>query len=229
MAHFMGHEARGRRRWRGLTRHAWTKTVADCGHTSSLKQVEFFAATTVIYCGRCVAPRQPWLFCCMENINKPGSARLLNHYAPCQSAIGIALPFTKKKLNSRPFQNSKITSWTLWELVLVQQRQQPSRKKKKNAEKVQMGCNHFGHGSSCWCWSILSSLVLEKKNGIFFFFLWLHEWTFLKTELFFLRKSQQYIGYIIWVSLLNSHLNLLELLSSSGFPISTLTKHRYSH
>lgn len=111
MAHFMGREARGRRRWRGLTRHAY-QTAADCGNTSSLKQVEFCCAT-VIYCGRCVAPCQPWLFCCMENINKPD---LLTVKPLCTLSISDRnlLFLSQKKLNSRPFQNSKITSWTLW-------------------------------------------------------------------------------------------------------------------
>lgn len=48
------------------------------------------------------------------------------------------------------------------------------------------------------------------------------DWTFFSENLNgIFATSYEFLAY--------SHLNLLELLSSSGFPISKLTKHRYSH
>lgn len=65
--------------------------------------------------------------------------------------------------------------------------------------------------------SILSSLVLERKIG---FFIAVMSGYFLKLNPVF---TQQFISLQFPV---DSHLNLLRLLSSSGFRIRKLTKYR---
>lgn len=187
MAHFMGHEARGRRRWRGLTRHAWTKRRPTavihpplnrlsfcCNHSHLLRTLRGAASAVIVLLH-----------------GKYQQARICKTVKPlCTLSISDrnCSSFHKKKTKFKAFPKQQDYFMNFVRVSVSAAAPTAKSRKKKKCRESANGMQPF------WPWLKLLMLVNiiligsgGKKWDFFFFFMiaWVdisEDWTFFFSE-----------------------------------------------